>query len=321
MAAVQGYDLIGDVHGCGVTLCHLLEQMDYRKVNGVYQHPKGRKVVFIGDIVDRGPNIRLALSVVRDMVEHGHAHMVMGNHEYNVLAYCTPSRSGSEHPYLREHTARNTFIVEQTIRQFEPYPQEWRDYLDWFLTLPLYAEFEHFRAVHACWDHQLISEMKGRYRRTTMDEEFLHASMDRDSFEGQLVDRLTRGTALKLPNGRSITAKDGFVRHFFRTKFWENEPEVYDDIVFQPDPLPEDIAEKPITAKDRQELLYYGPYEKPLFIGHYWMKGIPGPITHNIACIDYSAVKYGRLVAYRMDDEKRLDPDKFCWLRVERKED
>lgn len=321
MAAVQGYDLIGDVHGCGVTLCHLLEQMDYRKVNGVYQHPKGRKVVFIGDIVDRGPNIRLALSVVRDMVENGHAHLIMGNHEYNVLAFCTPSRAGTEHPYLREHTARNAFIVEQTIHQFEPYPQEWRDYLDWFLTLPLYEEFEHFRAVHACWDHQLISEMKGRYGRNTMDEEFLHASMDRESFEGQLVDRLTRGTALKLPNGRSITAKDGFVRHFFRTKFWEKEPEIYDDIVFQPDPLPEDIAEKPITDKDRKELLYYGPYEKPLFIGHYWMKGIPGPITHNIACIDYSAVKYGRLVAYRMDDEKRLDPDKFCWVRVERKED
>lgn len=321
MAAVQGYDLIGDVHGCGQTLCHLLEQMDYRKINGIYQHPKGRKVVFIGDIVDRGPNIRLALNVVRDMVEHGHAHLIMGNHEYNVLAFCTPSRAGSEHPYLREHTSRNSFIVEETMRQFEPYPQEWRDYLAWFLTLPLYQEFEHFRAVHACWDHQLISEMKGRYGRNYMDEEFLHASMDRDSFEGQLVDRLTRGTALKLPEGRSITAKDGFVRHFFRTKFWEKEPEFYDDIVFQPDPLPEDIAERTITKADRKQLLYYGPDEKPLFIGHYWMKGIPGPITHNIACLDYSAVKYGRLVAYRMDDETRLDPDKFCWTRVERKED
>jgi len=321
MAAVQGYDLIGDVHGCGQTLCHLLEQMDYRKINGIYQHPKGRKVVFIGDIVDRGPNIRLALNVVRDMVEHGHAHLIMGNHEYNVLAFCTPSRAGSEHPYLREHTSRNSFIVEETMRQFEPYPQEWRDYLAWFLTLPLYQEFEHFRAVHACWDHQLISEMKGRYGRNYMDEEFLHASMDRDSFEGQLVDRLTRGTALKLPEGRSITAKDGFVRHFFRTKFWEKEPEFYDDIVFQPDPLPEDITERAITKADRKQLLYYGPDEKPLFIGHYWMKGIPGPITHNIACLDYSAVKYGRLVAYRMDDETRLDPDKFCWTRVERKED
>ena len=317
---VQGYDLIGDVHGCGQTLCKLLEQMGYSKRNGVYQH-KSRKVVFIGDIVDRGPNIRLALSVVRDMVEQGHAHLIMGNHEYNVLAFCTPSREGAPHPFLREHTARNSFIVEETIKQFEPYPQEWKDYLNWFMTLPLYKEFEHFRAVHACWDQTLINEMEARYRRNTMDEEFLHASMDRDSFEGQFVDRLTRGTALKLPDGRSITAKDGFVRHFFRTKFWEKSPEVYDEIVFQPDPLPEDIAERKISDAERNELLYYSPEEKILFMGHYWMQGIPGPIKPNIACLDYSAVKYGRLVAYRMDDEDFLDPNKFCWVRVDRKED
>ena len=66
----QGYDLIGDIHGCGETLIKLLEQMGYTKKNGVYQHPK-RKVVFLGDIVDRGPHIRLACHVVRDMVDAG----------------------------------------------------------------------------------------------------------------------------------------------------------------------------------------------------------------------------------------------------------
>lgn len=320
MIARQGYDLIGDVHGCGQTLCALLEQMGYSRKNGVYQHPS-RKVVFVGDIVDRGPNIRLALSVVREMVEAGHAHLIMGNHEYNVLAFCTRSRGDSQHPYLREHTARNSFIVEETIKQFEPYPQEWRDYLNWFTTLPLYEEFEHFRTVHACWDQELIDQMQAKYGHNRLDEDLLHASMDRESFEGLLVDRLTRGTALKLPDGRSITAKDGFVRHFFRTKFWEIEPEVYDDIVFQPDPLPQDIATRAISDEDRKELLFYSPQQKPLFIGHYWMQGIPGPITPNIACLDYSAVKYGRLVAYRMDDETHLDPDKFCWVRVDRLED
>ncbi len=320
MAAVQGYDLIGDVHGCGKTLCALLEQMGYRKQSGVYQH-KNRKVVFVGDIVDRGPNIRLALSVVREMVEQGHAHLIMGNHEYNVLAFCTPSRPGSRYPHLREHTSRNSFIVEETLKQFAPYPQEWRDHLAWFVTLPLYKEFEHFRAVHACWDDELIAEMQSTLGCNHMNEDFLHASMDRESFAGRLVDRLTRGTALKLPEGRSITAKDGFVRHFFRTKFWETEPKTYDEVVFQPDPLPEDIAPRAITDEDRAQLHYYSPAEKILFFGHYWMKGIPGPVTNNIACLDYSAVKYGRLVAYRMDSETHLDPNKFCWVRVDRIED
>jgi hypothetical protein len=53
-----------------------------------------------------------------------------------------------------------------------------------------------------------------------------------------------------------------------------------------------------------------------VFVGHYWMTGEPRPIAPNIACLDYSAVKYGRLVAYRIDDETRLSPDKFVSVKV-----
>jgi hypothetical protein len=48
------------------------------------------------------------------------------------------------------------------------------------------------------------------------------------------------------------------------------------------------------------------------------MSSEPAPITENIACLDYSAVKYGRLVAYRMDDERCLSREKFIWVDVER---
>ena len=70
--AHRGYDVIGDIHGCAHTLERLLEQMGYRKRNGIYQHPS-RQAIFIGDIIDRGPRIREALHLVRDMVEHGFA--------------------------------------------------------------------------------------------------------------------------------------------------------------------------------------------------------------------------------------------------------
>lgn len=48
------------------------------------------------------------------------------------------------------------------------------------------------------------------------------------------------------------------------------------------------------------------------------MSSEPAPITDNIACLDYSAVKYGRLVAYRMDSEQCLSRDNFTWVDVER---
>ena len=57
-----------------------------------------------------------------------------------------------------------------------------------------------------------------------------------------------------------------------------------------------------------------------LFVGHYWCNGTPAPLRPNLACLDYSAVKYGKLVAYRLDDEAQIDPRKFVWVDVERPE-
>ena len=315
----QGYDLIGDIHGCGRTLVQLLEQMGYSKKSGVYQHSK-RKVVFLGDIVDRGPNIRLACHIVRDMVEAGHAHIVMGNHEYNVVTYCTEAPAGLNREYLRNHTERNNFIVEETINQFANYPSDWRDFLSWFIDLPLFAEFDNFRAVHACWDQQMIDEYRQRYDCNRLGKERLLESIDENSFIYQFLDRSLRGTSLRLPNGRSMTAKDGFIRRFFRTKFWNADPQNYNDVIFQPDPLPQDLQHSLLSPDEKQQLLYYGPDNKPLFIGHYWMSGLPAPLVKNIACLDYSAVKYGRLAAYRMDSESILQKNKFTWVRVERTE-
>lgn len=314
-----GYDLIGDIHGCGNTLIRLLEQMGYSKKNGVYQHPK-RKVVFVGDIVDRGPNIRLALHVVRDMVEAGQAEIVMGNHEYNIVTYLTEAPPGFNRRYLREHTKRNNFIVEQTINQFAPYPNEFKDFLNWFLEIPLFLENDRFRVVHACWDQAMIDEYLRRYGSNKITKGMLAESVNPQSFLFRFLDRMLRGTSLKLPDNRSIVSKDGMVRQFFRTKFWEQQPEQYRDVVFQPDPLPQDIEHALLSPQEKEQLLFYGPKEKPLFIGHYWMQGIPSPIAPNIACLDYSAVKYGRLVAYRLDQEKLPQTNKFTWVRVERTE-
>lgn len=315
----QGYDLIGDIHGCGETLIDLLEQMGYSKKNGVYQHPK-RKVVFLGDIVDRGPNIRLACHIVRDMVDNGHADIVMGNHEYNIVTYCTEAPPGMNQPFLRPHTPRNTFIVEKTLEQFANHPQEFKEFLNWFMDIPLWREYEHFRVVHACWDQPMIDEYLARYGDAYLRHDMLAESVNTQSFIYRFLDRMLRGTSLKLPNGRSMTAKDGMVRQFFRTKFWEQQPERYSDVVFQPDPLPDDIEHALLSPEEKRQLLFYGPQEKPLFIGHYWMQNLPAPLVPNIACLDYSAVKYGRLAAYRMDTEKVLRPEKFTWVRVERKE-
>ena len=89
-----GYDIIGDIHGYCDALEELLHKMDYQHREGCYRHPEGRKVIFVGDLLDRGPGIRETVKLAMDMHEQGQALMVLGNHEYNAVCYCSEDDKG-----------------------------------------------------------------------------------------------------------------------------------------------------------------------------------------------------------------------------------
>jgi protein phosphatase len=77
------FDIIGDIHGCRIELEILLGKLGYDPATG--RHPDGRKVVFLGDLVDRGPDIPGVLRIAMRMVETGNAICVPGNHEMKLL--------------------------------------------------------------------------------------------------------------------------------------------------------------------------------------------------------------------------------------------
>src|SRR5436190_11817384 len=112
------YDLIGDIHGHADELVQLLESLGYWKAQGAYGHPE-RKVIFLGDFIDRGPKIRQVLEIVRPMIEEDKALTVMGNHELNALAYHTedPESPGE---YLRPHSDKNVHQHHKTVEQLKP---------------------------------------------------------------------------------------------------------------------------------------------------------------------------------------------------------
>ena len=314
----SGYDIIGDVHGCAQSLERLLERLGYSRDAQGYRHPH-RQAIFLGDIVDRGPSIRQALHLVRAMVDRGAARMLLGNHEYNALAYATPALPESGMDYVRPHTPHNHRQLRETLSQFEAYPKEWRWFLDWFQTLPLFMEWDNFRVVHACWDADLIAQYRQEFdSQGYFDHQLLLASSRPGSLEAHIMHRLTRGLDIPLPKGMTVKSRDGIERRKFRAKFWDpgDGLRCYRDWAFQPDPLPPELATKPITAEHRRQMVHYGPDEKPLFVGHYWLMGEPQPLAPNIACLDYSAVNSGKLVAYRMDGEARLDKAKFVWVNT-----
>ncbi|MGD9645161.1 MAG: polynucleotide kinase-phosphatase [Pirellulales bacterium] len=88
------FDIIGDVHGCCDELEALLGELGYQPLVSnnpslpampTYVHPAGRRAVFVGDLVDRGPRILDTLALVRNMVAAGTAHCVPGNHDVKLL--------------------------------------------------------------------------------------------------------------------------------------------------------------------------------------------------------------------------------------------
>ena len=113
------FDIIGDVHGCCDELERLLGQLGYEAVRAsedgpwsgpIYAHPAGRRAVFVGDLVDRGPRVLDTLRLVRNMVAHGSGLCVAGNHDAKLLRK------------LRGKDVRITHGLEQTLAELDAMP-------------------------------------------------------------------------------------------------------------------------------------------------------------------------------------------------------
>lgn len=148
------FDLIGDIHGHARTLVRLLQKLGYELDSGIYRHPT-RKVIFLGDFIDRGPDQREVIEIVRPMIESGSALSVMGNHEFNAIAFATLH----EGDYLRPHTVKNTGQHRAFLNEYRLGSDAHDEVIDWFRTLPLWLDLGDVRVVHACWDQQLMDRL------------------------------------------------------------------------------------------------------------------------------------------------------------------
>jgi hypothetical protein len=99
----QGYDLVGDIHGHADPLLRLLDKLGYVEVEGIFSHPE-RKMIFVGDFIDRGPEQRKVLQIARTMCEAGIASAVIGNHEFNAIGWAAENEGGD---FLRNHSEKN----------------------------------------------------------------------------------------------------------------------------------------------------------------------------------------------------------------------
>jgi len=304
------YDLIGDIHGHADELVQLLETLGYQKAQGVYQHPE-RKIILLGDFIDRGPKIRQALEIVRPMIEEGKALAVMGNHELNALAYHTedPDAPGE---YLRRHTHRHRGQLRRTVEQLKLH--ELAFYLEWFRTLPIWLDVEGVRAVHACWDQGALKKIaRALEEHRGITTPFLQAAYNVESPLFVPVDVVIKGKDAALPDGILIRDKDGGVRNEISAR-WYLPPRghTYRTYALQTDEID---CDRDLDQSVIEQAAPYDSTEKPVFVGHYWLSAQrPELLADNVACLDYSVAKGGFLCAYRWNGEPKLSNENFVWV-------
>jgi hypothetical protein len=329
---MRGYDFIGDVHGSGEKLVGLLTLLGYRKVKGHYSNPE-RQAIFVGDLIDRGPQQFEVLQIVRAMVDGGVAQVVMGNHEFNALAYATPDPD-SPGEFCRKHTKKNRGQHQAFLDQLSSDQRE--GYLRWFMAMPLWLDLGDVRVIHACWHEpsRMLAEKLLRGDRFIGIDQIVEASR-RGTELYQVVETLLKGPEIDLRkyNLPAFVDKDGNVRSDTRVRWWAEGTL-----------RARDLAEIPRSATDPSgapypeigpEILVYADDlitmsgGKPVIYGHYWRtwdpsdrgfrKWKPAEVvdwTPTSACVDFSAVRSGPLVAYRWDQgDETISPEKFSAYR------
>jgi protein phosphatase len=119
------FDIIGDVHGCCDELEVLLRQLGYTEASlsddyavwgrRAFIHPEGRKAVFLGDLVDRGPRILDTVRLLRNMVRVGSALCVPGNHDMKLMRK------------LRGKDVRITHGLANSLAEIDALPEDVRE--------------------------------------------------------------------------------------------------------------------------------------------------------------------------------------------------
>jgi protein phosphatase len=150
------FDLIGDIHGCGDELEELLASLGYLPDEaGVPRHPQGRKMIFLGDLVDRGPRVVDVLRTVMGMVAGGAALCVPGNHDVKLLKW------------LRGKNVRVAHGLQQSIDELEAEPPGFRSDVAAFLDgLVSHYVLDGGRlvAAHAGLKEEMQGRASGRVR-------------------------------------------------------------------------------------------------------------------------------------------------------------
>lgn len=220
-------DIVGDVHGEIDALHSLLGHLGYSEDG---DHPQGRRLVFLGDLTDRGPDSPAVVDLVSTLIDSGRAQCVLGNHDLNILL---DHRKPENKWFWAEEYVEHGRVAPQVLADSAT-QQRVRGF---FRTLPIALECDDLRIVHACWDDGMVGMARGtsdvlelyEQHRERIESEIATRNLDKTDRElehqnGNPVKLLTSG-----PEERSdapITA-GGRERNERRVIWWNDYSGVF----------------------------------------------------------------------------------------------
>jgi hypothetical protein len=256
-------DIVGDIHGEIDAFRDLLKEMGYDDTG---EHPDGRRLVFIGDLTDRGPDSPAVIEFVSALVSRGLAQCVLGNHELNLLRQAR--KEGNGWYFEENHDHRDGKFVTAS-----PLPAGRRIALQAFLrSLPLALERSDLRLVHAAWHAPSIAEIRGSTLTVMQLYETHESAARRLGIDTGLVDQANAewahyGADLKkqaapMPLLPGVAALDALYQD-------ANPVRILTSGV-------EHIAQQPFFASGKWRMVnrvrWWNDYNDttPVIIGHYW---------------------------------------------------
>lgn len=296
-------DFVGDIHGEITALRHLFYKLGYDD-SGC--HPAGRRLVFLGDLIDRGPDSPAVLDAVMTLVNTGKAQCVLGNHELNILL----NRPMHGNGWIIQDNPKET---PSELKSRIASSQNRSHYLEFMSSLPLVLENSSFRIAHACWNNTAVDLIKKHNNESVTEvynvyQQQYEAFIGKDEFAGKLQIEQTRfHDALRDPEQQppllpTIAEKE-------RLEQMMNPVRMLTTSSMQ-------VAKEPFFGGGKWRMAerdaWWNSYrdEKPVVIGHFWrqfnqlsdrisgvfgkdlFQGIPSHAwvgaNHNVYCVDYS---------------------------------
>ena len=216
-------DIVGDVHGEYDALRSLIDHLEYDDAG---RHPDGRRLVFVGDLTDRGPDSPAVVELVRGLIQSGRAQCVLGNHDFNILV--DHEKPENKWFYGVEFLDKNGDAVPQVLADDSTRQRVGT----FFRTLPIALERDDLRVVHACWDDAMIDFARDATDIVSLYEH--HAALIEDMLAVSDLDEIDKGLGHQnhnpvklLTSGPEERTEEpieagGKIRHERRVPWWND---------------------------------------------------------------------------------------------------